>query len=265
MPILHYMYYAKYGSGLLRVSMSYAYQGVNRKQVLHPRIPRRPRHTVSLQVPHAQTVATDSEDSMGCMTYRSRDRGRGSSARQCTIPVATRWHVLPIPVHVGDRQAPGIYRSRCNQGQKGSVMHRFRGYRGKLDAKKYQVPPRFPGLRGCTRPIVNSWVKFFPWGTGEGGPFWACRLSVVKQNRHGAGTWVGTWSWPLRGVRGFRGFNMMVMTSGLFQPRLVCTPSPPSQAKSTRGHSTGDVSTQKAGIPFGWAVIADQRLWRVLG
>ena len=188
--------------------------------------------------------------------------------RQCTIPVATRWHVLPIPVHVGERQAPETYRFRCNQGQKGSVMHRFRGYRGKLDAKKYQVPPRFPRLRGCTRPIVNSWVKFFPWGTGEGVPFWACRLSVVtptgvvgchsnwrcrlslqlalsvvKQNRHAAGTWVGTWSWPLRGVRGFRGFNMMVMTSGLFQPHLVCTPFPPSQAKSTRGHSTGDVST----------------------
>lgn len=81
MPILHYMYYAKYGSGLLRVSMSYAYQGVNRKQVLHPRIPRSPLHTVSLQVPHAQTVATDSEDSMGCMPYRSRDRGRGRTWR----------------------------------------------------------------------------------------------------------------------------------------------------------------------------------------
>lgn len=100
---------------------------------------------------------------------------RAVQGRQCTVPVATRWHVLPIPVHVGGRQAPGIYRSRCNQGQKGSVMHRFRGYRGKLDAKKYQVPPRFPRLRGCTRPIVNSWVKFFPWGTGEGVPFWACQ------------------------------------------------------------------------------------------
>lgn len=96
-----------------------------------------------------------------------------------TVPVATRWPILPIPVHVGDRQAPETYRFRCKTGQKGSVMHRFRGYRGKLDAKKYQVPPRFPRLRGCTRPIVNSWVKFFPWGTGEGVPFWACRLSVV--------------------------------------------------------------------------------------
>lgn len=180
---------------------------------------------------------------MGCMPYRSRDRGRGrcggSSARQCTIPVATRWHVLPIPVHVGERQAPGIYRSRCNQGQKGSVMHRFRGHRGKLDAKKYQVPPRFPGLRGCTRPIVNSWVKFFRGVRGREYPSGRRWLSVVKQNRHAAGTWVGTWSWPLRGVRGFRGFNMMVMTSGLFQPRLVCTPFLPRQAKSTRGHSTG--------------------------
>lgn len=122
MPILHYMYYAKYGSGLLRVSTSYAYQDVNRKQVLHPRIPRRPRHTVSLQVPHAQTVATDSEDSMGCMPYRSRDRGRGrcggSSARWYTIPVATRWHVLPIPVHVGDRQALKHTDSGAKQGKK---------------------------------------------------------------------------------------------------------------------------------------------------
>lgn len=151
----------------------------------------------------------------------------------------------------GERQAPGIYRSRCNQGQKGSVMHRFRGYRGKLDAKKYQVPPRFPGLRGCTRPIVNSWVKFFPWGTGEGGPFWACRLSVVKQNRHAAGTWVGTWSWPLHGVRGFRGFNMMVMTSGLFQPHLVCTLSPTCQAKSTRGHSAGTYRPRRRAYPSG--------------
>ena len=179
MPILHYMYYAKYGSGLLRVSMSYAYQGVNGKQTLHPRIPRRPRHTVSLQVSYHQTVATDSGASMGCMAYRSRDRGRGrcggSSARWYTIPVAIRWPIIPIPLHMEDRQAPETYRFRCNQGQKGSVMHRFRGHRGKLDAKKYQVPPRFPRLRGCTRPIVNSWVKFFPWGTGEGVPFWACQ------------------------------------------------------------------------------------------
>jgi hypothetical protein len=95
--------------------------------------------------------------------------------RQCTTPVAIRWPIIPIPLLVGERQAPETYRFRCNQGQKGSMMHRFRGYRGKLDAKKIQTPPRFPRLRGCTRPIVNSWVKFFPWGTGEGGPFWACQ------------------------------------------------------------------------------------------
>lgn len=181
---------------------------------MHPRIPRRPRQPVSLQVSYHQTVATDSGDSMGCMPYRSRDRGEAVHGRWHTIPVAIRWPIIPIPLHVGDRQAPETYRFRCNQGQKGSVMHRFRGYRGKLDAKKYQVPPRFPRLRGCTRPIVNSWVKFFPWGTGEGGPFWACRLSskidmrrvhgrdillvcfslvwsapylrLVKQNRHAA-------------------------------------------------------------------------------
>lgn len=231
MPILHYMYYAKYGSGLLRVSMSYAYQGVNGKQTLHPRIPRRPRHTISLQVPHAQTVATDSVDSMGCMPYRSRDRGRGrcggSSARWYTIPVATRWHVLPIPVHVGERQAPETYRFRCNQGQKGSVMHRFRGYRGKLDAKKYQVPPRFPRLRGCTRPIVNSWVKFFRGVRGREYP-----SGHVKQNRHAA--------IPRAGY-----------TSGLFQPRLVCTLSPTCQAKSTRGRSAGTYRPRRRAYPSG--------------
>lgn len=100
---------------------------------------------------------------------------RAVQGRWYTISVATRWHILPIPVHVGDRQAPETYRFWCNQGQKGSVMHRFRGYRGKLDTKKIQTPPRFPRLRSCTRPIVNSWVKFFPWGTGEGLPFWACQ------------------------------------------------------------------------------------------
>lgn len=245
------MYYAKYGSGLLRVSMSYAKQGVNRKQTLHPRFPGDqgtpfPYKSHMLkrlqQIPRIQWVAWRTVPVTGAAAVQGR---------QCTIPVATRWHVLPIPLHVGDRQAPETYRFRCNQGQKGSVMHRFRGYRGKLDAKEIQTPPRFPRLRGCTRPIVNSWVKFFPWGTGEGVPFWACRLSVVKQNRHAAGTWVGTWSWPLRGVRGFRGFNMMVMTSGLFQPRLVCAPFLPRQAKSTCGHSTGTYRPRRRAYPSG--------------
>lgn len=251
MPILHYMYYAKYGSGLLRVSTSYAYQGASGKQVLHPRIPRSPLHTVSLQVPHAQTVATDSEDSMGCMPYRSRDRGRGSSGQVVYHSRCNTVACLTDSGACGGGRPLKHTDSGAIRGKKGSVMHRFRGYRGKLDAKKYQVPPRFPRLRGCTRPIVNSWVKFFPWGTGEGVPFWACRLSVVKQNRHGAGTWVGTWSWPLRGVRGFRGFNMMVMTSGLFQPRLVCAPFPLCQAKSTRGHSAGTYRPRRRAYPSG--------------
>lgn len=38
--------------------------------------------------------------------------------RQCTIPVAIRWHVLPIPVHVGDRQALKHTDSGAKQGQK---------------------------------------------------------------------------------------------------------------------------------------------------
>ena len=84
---------------------------------------------------------------------------------------------------------PGYTVPGAKQGQKGSVMHRFRGHRGKLDAKKYQVPPRFPGLRGCTRPIVNSWVKFFPWGTGEGVPFWACQAKSMRgRSTSGAGS-----------------------------------------------------------------------------
>lgn len=65
--------------------------------------------------------------------------------RQCTIPVATRWHVLPIPVHVEDRQAPETYRFQCNQGQKGSVMHRFRGYRGNWMPRKTKYHHGFPG------------------------------------------------------------------------------------------------------------------------
>lgn len=65
--------------------------------------------------------------------------------RQCTIPVATRWHVLPIPVHVGDRQALKHTDSGAKQGQKGSVMHRFRGCRGKLDTKKSKHHHGFPG------------------------------------------------------------------------------------------------------------------------
>lgn len=117
-------------------------------------------------IPRIQWVA--------CRTVPVTGAGAGHGGWY-TIPVATRWHVLPIPVHVGDRQALKHTDSGAKQGQKGSVMHRFRGCRGKLDAKKYQVPPRFPRLRGCTRPIVNSWVKFFPWGTGEGVPFWACQ------------------------------------------------------------------------------------------
>lgn len=242
MPILHYMYYAKYGSGLLRVSMSYAKQGVNRKQTLRPRFPRRPTDHFIPQVPYHQTVATDSGDSMGCMPYRSRDRARAVHGRWHTIPVAIRWPILPIPPHVGDRQAPETYRFRCNQGQKGSVMHRFRGYRGKLDAKKYQVPPRFPRLRGCTWPIVNSWVKFFRGVRGREYP-----SGHVKQNRHAA--------IPRAGY-----------TSGLFQPHLVCTPFPLCQVKSTRGHSTGGRIdpeggyTLRAGSYSGPAVVARSRV-----
>lgn len=62
-----------------------------------------------------------------------------------TIPVATRWHILPIPVHVGDRQAPETYRFRSNQGQKGSVMHRFRGHRGNWMPRNTKYHHGFPG------------------------------------------------------------------------------------------------------------------------
>lgn len=186
-------------------------------------------------------------------------------ARWYTILVATRWHVLPIPVHVGERQGPETYRFRCNQGQKGSVMHRFRGYRGKLDAKKYQVPPRFPRLRGCTRPIVNSWVKFFPWGTGEGVPFWQ-EVVVGCQAKSTRGGYMG-------------GYMVMAASRGAWVPGVQhdghdlwsvsalsgLHPIPATSSKIDTRPFRGDVSTQKAGIPFGRAVIADQRLWRVLG
>lgn len=117
-------------------------------------------------IPRIQWVA--------CRTVPVTGAGAGHGGWY-TIPVATRWHVLPIPVHVGIGKPLKHTDSGAIRRQKGSVMHRFRGCREKLDAKKYQVPPRFPRLRGCTRPIVNSWVKFFPWGTGEGVPFWACQ------------------------------------------------------------------------------------------
>lgn len=122
---------------------------------------------------------------------------RAGHGGRYTVSVATRWQVLPIPVHAGDRRALETYRFRCNQGQKGSVMHRFRGYRGKMDAKKYQVPPRFPRLRGCTWPIVNSWVKFFPWGTGEGVPFWACQAKSTCGHSTG-----GIYFWSVLALSG---------------------------------------------------------------
>ena len=122
---------------------------------------------------------------------------RAVHGRQCTIPVAIRWQVLPIPVHVGDRETLKHTDSGAIKGQKGSVMHRFRGYRGKLDTKKIQTPPRFPRLRGCTWPIVNSWVKFFPWGTGEGVPFWACQAKSTCGHSTG-----GIYFWPVSASSG---------------------------------------------------------------
>lgn len=79
------------------------------------------------QIPRIQWVAWRTVPVTGA--------GAGHGGRY-TIPVATRWHVLPIPVHVGERQAPETYRFRCNQGQKGSVMHRFRGYRGEMGCQE---------------------------------------------------------------------------------------------------------------------------------
>ena len=120
MPILHYMYYAKYGSGLPRVSMSYAYQGVNGKQTLHPRIPRSPLHTVSLQVPHAQTVATDSEDSMGCIVYRSRDRGGAVLGGR--VP-----HNAPFPLQYGGLSYRFRYRWEIGRSPGYAVPGAIRG------------------------------------------------------------------------------------------------------------------------------------------
>ena len=82
----------------------------------------------------------------GChMPYRFREGAGAVQGRQCTIPVATRWHVLPIPVHVGDRQALKHTDSGAKQGQKGSVMHRFRGYRGNWMPRNTKYHHGFPG------------------------------------------------------------------------------------------------------------------------
>ena len=139
------MYYAKYGSGLLRVSMSYAKQGVNRKQTLHPGSPG-DLQTTSYhkfliikrlqQIPRIQWVACRTVPVIGA---------RAVHGRWHTIPVAIRWPIIPIPLHVGDRQAPETYRFRCNQGQKGSVMHRFRGYRGNWMPRNTKYHHGFPG------------------------------------------------------------------------------------------------------------------------
>lgn len=88
------------------------------------------------QIPRIQWVA--------CRTVPVTGAG-AVQGRQCTIPVATRWHVLPIPVHVGERQAPETYRFRCNRGQKGSVMHRFRGHRGNWMPRNTKYHHGFPG------------------------------------------------------------------------------------------------------------------------
>ena len=66
-------------------------------------------------------------------------------ARWYTIPVAIRWPIIPIPLHVGDRQAPGYTDSGAKQGQKGSVMHRFRGYRGNWMPRNTKYHHGFPG------------------------------------------------------------------------------------------------------------------------
>ena len=201
------------------------------------------------QIPRIQWVACRTVPVTGA---------RAVHGRWHTIPVATRWHVLPIPLHVGDRQAPETYRFRCNQGQKGSVMHRFRGLMGKWNAKKYQVPPRFPRLRGCTRPIVNSWVKFFPWGTGEGVPFWACQAKSTCGHSTG-----GIYFWSVSASSGLHPIPSM---SSKIDTRPIVNswvkffpwgtgegvPFWACQAKSTCGHSTG-------GIYF-WSVSASSGL-----
>ena len=95
------MYYAKYGSGMPRVSTSYAYQGVNGKQVLCPGFlglhctPFSYKSHMLKQlplIPWIQWIA-------GCTIHVT---GAGAvQGKRHTVSVATRWQVLPIPVHVG--------------------------------------------------------------------------------------------------------------------------------------------------------------------
>lgn len=191
-------------------------------------------------IPRIQWVA--------CRTVPVTGAGAGHGGRY-TIPVATRWHVLPIPVHVGDRRAPGIYRSRCNQGQKGSVMHRFRGYRGKLDAKKYQVPPRFPGLRGCTRPIANSWGQIFFRGV-RGREYPSGHVAPTDVRRCRLSSKIDT--------RPFHGRDILLVcfslvwsvTHSLYvkQNRHAAVPRP---AREARGHSTGTYRPRRRAYPSG--------------
>jgi hypothetical protein len=52
------------------------------------------------QIPRIQWVAWRTVPMTGAVAVQGR---------WYTVPVATRWPILPIPVHVGDRQAPPGY------------------------------------------------------------------------------------------------------------------------------------------------------------
>lgn len=170
------------------------------------------------QIPRIQWVACRTVPVTGA---------RAAHGRWHTIPVAIQWPIIPIPLHVGDRQAPETYRFRCNQGQKGSVMHRFRGYRGKLDAKKYQVPPRFPRLRGCTRPIVNSWVKFFSVGYGGGSTLLGMSSKIDMRPFHGRDILLVCFSlvWSAPHPRLVKQNRHAAIPRGTYRPRRRAYPS----------------------------------------
>lgn len=138
----------------------------------------------------------------GChMPHRFRE---GVGASSCgfrwgryTVSVARREHIVPIPLLVEGSGRPKHTDSSAEKGEKVYIVYRFRGHEGNRESKGIQIPPRFPRLRGCTRPIVNSRVKFFPWGTGEGVPFWACQAKSTCGRSTG-----GIYFWSVSALSG---------------------------------------------------------------
>jgi hypothetical protein len=84
-----------------RVSMSYAYQGVSGKQVLHPGFPG--LHCTPFPYKSHMLKRLQQIPGIQWVAWRTVHVTRAEAVPhvQYTVSVATRWQVLPIPVHVG--------------------------------------------------------------------------------------------------------------------------------------------------------------------